>query len=148
VSEDVPAGAGGALSGFGPGSQVAGYTLEEQAGAGGMAVVFRAHDERLDRQVALKLLSPALAADQEFRQRFIRESRAAAAVDHPHIIPVFEAGEAAGVLFIAMRYIRGGDVRSLLDELGPLPPARVAEIVAQVSSALDAAHDRGLCTGT
>lgn len=144
MSEDVPAGAGGALSGFGPGSQVAGYTLEEQAGAGGMAVVFRAHDERLDRQVALKLLAPALAADQEFRQRFIRESRAAAAVDHPHIIPVFEAGEAAGVLFIAMRYIRGGDVRSLLDELGPLPPARAAEIIAQVSSALDAAHDRGL----
>jgi Protein kinase domain len=106
--------------------------------------VFRAHDERLDRRVALKILAPALAADQEFRQRFIRESRAAAAVDHPHIIPVFEAGEADGVLFIAMRYIRGGDVRSLLDEFGPLPPARVAEIVAQVASALDAAHDRGL----
>jgi DNA-binding beta-propeller fold protein YncE len=144
VSEDVPPGAGGALAGFGPGSQISGYTLEEQAGAGGMAVVFRAHDERLDRRVALKILAPALAADQAFRQRFIRESRAAAAVDHPHIIPVFEAGESAGVLFIAMRYVRGGDVRSLLDELGPLPPARVAEIIAQVSSALDAAHDRGL----
>src|SRR5215469_7153903 len=109
-----------------------------------MAVVFRAHDERLDRQVALKILAPAFAADQAFRQRFIRESRAAAAVDDPHIIPVFEAGEADGVLFIAMRYVRGGDVRSLLAASGPLPPARVAEIVSQVSSALDAAHEREL----
>src|SRR5215469_4195542 len=109
-----------------------------------MAVVFRAHDERLDRQVALKILAPAFAADQAFRQRFIRESRAAAAVDDPHIIPVFEAGEADGVLFIAMRYVRGGDVRSLLATSGPLPPTRVAEIVSQVSSALDAAHERGL----
>ena len=79
-----------------------------------MAVVFRARDERLGRQVALKILAPALAADEAFRQRFIRESRAAAAVDDPHIIPVFEAGEAGGVLFIAMRYVRGGDVRTLV----------------------------------
>ncbi|TVZ04904.1 hypothetical protein EAS64_09695 [Trebonia kvetii] len=153
MSEDVPEGAGeslpkgaagGSLAGFGPGSRIAGYVLEEQVGAGGMAVVFRAHDERLDRQVALKLLAPGLVADQAFRQRFIRESRAAAAVDDPHIIPVFEAGEAAGVLFIAMRYVRGGDVRSLLDGAGHLPPARVAEIISQVSTALDAAHARGL----
>src|SRR5690242_4738716 len=109
-----------------------------------MAVVFRAHDERLDRTVALKILAPALAADEAFRQRFIRESRAAAAVDDPHIIPVFEAGEASGVLFIAMRFVRGGDVRSLVGEFGPMPPGRVAEIVSQVSSALDAAHGRGL----
>jgi len=144
VSADVPEEPSGALAGFGPGSRIAGYVLEEQVGAGGMAVVFRAHDERLDRQVALKILAPAFAADQAFRQRFIRESRAAAAVDDPHIIPVFEAGEADGVLFIAMRYVRGGDVRSLLAASGPLPPARVAEIVSQVSSALDAAHEREL----
>jgi serine/threonine-protein kinase len=124
--------------------RIAGYVLEEPLGAGGMAVVFRAHDERLDRQVALKILSPALAADQAFRLRFIRESRTAAAVDDPHIIPVFDAGEADGVLFIAMRYVRGGDVRSLLAESGQLGAARVAEIVSQVSSALDAAHERGL----
>ena len=109
-----------------------------------MAVVFRAHDERLERTVALKILAPALAADEAFRQRFIRESRAAAAVDDPHIIPVFEAGEASGVLFIAMRYVRGGDVRSLVSRFGPLPPGRVAEITSQVASALDAAHGRGL----
>ena len=102
-------------AGFAAGSRVAGYRLEAQIGQGGMAVVFRAHDERLDRQVALKILAPALAADEAFRQRFIRESRAAAAVDDPHIIPVFEAGEAAGVLFIAMRYVGGGDMRTLMD---------------------------------
>ncbi|HEX9030469.1 MAG TPA: protein kinase [Streptosporangiaceae bacterium] len=130
--------------GFAPGSRIAGYLLEEQIGQGGMAVVFRAHDERLDRTVALKILAPALAADEAFRQRFIRESRAAAAVDDPHIIPVFEAGEASGVLFIAMRFVRGGDVRSLVSQFGPLPPGRVAEIVSQVASALDAAHGRGL----
>ncbi len=129
---------------FAPGARVAGYLLEEQIGQGGMAVVFRAHDERLDRTVALKILAPALAADEAFRQRFIRESRAAAAVDDPHIIPVFEAGEASGVLFIAMRYVRGGDVRSMLGQFGPLPPGRVAEIISQVASALDAAHGRGL----
>jgi serine/threonine protein kinase/DNA-binding beta-propeller fold protein YncE len=129
---------------FVPGSRMAGYLLEEQIGQGGMAVVFRAHDERLDRTVALKILAPALADDDAFRQRFIRESRAAAAVDDPHIIPVFEAGEASGVLFIAMRYVRGGDVRSLVSELSRMPPRRAAEIVSQVASALDAAHSRGL----
>src|SRR5437588_10955340 len=152
VSEDVPEGAGGplpegaggSLAGFGPGSRVAGYVLEEQVGAGGMAVVFRAHDERLDRQVALKLLAPGLVADQAFRQRFIRESRAAAAVDDPHIIPVFEAGQAAGVLFIAMRYVRGGDVRSLVEGVGALSARRAAEMIDQVASALDAAHGHGL----
>jgi len=126
------------------GSQIAGYRLEERIGAGGMAVVFRAYDSRLDRRVALKVLAPELALDSGFRQRFIRESRAAAAVDDPHIIPVFDAGEADGVLFLAMRYVRGGDVRSLIDRSGPLPPDRVADIVSQVASALDAAHGRGL----
>ena len=144
MSEDVPEGSSESLAGFGPGSRIAGYVLEEQIGSGGMAVVFRAHDVRLDRQVALKILAPAFTADEAFRQRFIRESRAAAAVDDPHIIPVFEAGEADGVLFIAMRYVKSGDVRSLLAQSGPLPSARVAEIISQVSAALDAAHERGL----
>jgi DNA-binding beta-propeller fold protein YncE len=129
---------------FAPGSRIAGYLLEEQIGQGGMAVVFRAHDERLDRTVALKILAPALAADEAFRQRFIRESRAAAAVDDPHIIPVFEAGEASGVLFIAMRWVRGGDVRSLVGQFGPMAPGRAADVISQVASALDAAHARGL----
>ena len=140
MSDEIPSAPGG----FAAGSQMAGYRLEEQIGRGGMAVVFRAHDPRLDRRVALKILAPELARDDAFRQRFIRESRAAAAVDHPHIIPVFEAGEAGGVLFIAMRYVQGGDVRTLLDTHGTLPPARVVSIVTQVASALDAAHSYGL----
>jgi serine/threonine protein kinase len=137
-------GAAGFLTGFAAGSRIAGYRLEQQIGRGGMAVVFRAQDERLNRQVALKVLAPALVADEDFRHRFIRESRSAAAVDDPHIIPVFEAGEADEVLFIAMRYVPGGDVRALLRRLGPLPTARAAGIISAVASALDAAHAAGL----
>src|SRR5271155_5938060 len=106
VSEDFPL-----LAGLRAGSLVAGYRLEAQVGAGGMAVVFRARDQRLDRLVALKILAPALAADAGFRRRFIAESRAAAAVDDPHVIPVHEAGEPGGVLFIAMRFVAGGGRR-------------------------------------
>ena len=131
-------------TGFTAGSWLGGYRLEEQVGAGGMAVVFRARDERLDRLVALKIMTPAMGSDEMFRQRFIRESRAAAAVDDPHIIPVYEAGEVGQVLFIAMRFVRGGDVRSLLRREGPLPPDRVASIISPVASALDAAHTAGL----
>jgi serine/threonine protein kinase len=114
----------GLLTAFRAGSRVAGYWLEEQIGAGGMAVVFRAREERLDRWVALKILAPALAADEAFRRRFIREARAAAAVDDPHIIPVFKTGEVAGALFIAMRYVPGGNARSLVRRVGASGGAR------------------------
>jgi outer membrane protein assembly factor BamB/serine/threonine protein kinase len=144
VSEMFPAEADTLPVGFAPGSQVAGYKLEEQIGAGGMGVVFRARDERLQRRVALKILAPGLEADEAFRHRFIRESRAAAAVDDPHIIPVFEAGEAEVVLFIAMRYVPGGDVRTLIRRTGPLSPGRALAIISPVASALDAAHSAGL----
>ena len=126
------------------GVRVVGYHLEEKIGAGGMAVVFRARDERLGRRVALKVLAPALAADEDFRRRFIRESQAAAAVDDPHIIPVYEAGAAGGVLFIAMRLVPGGDVASLVDRAGPLSADRAMAIISPVASALDAAHEAGL----
>jgi len=139
VSDGFPA----AFSEFPIGSQIAGYQLEEQIGRGGMAVVYRAYDVRLDRNVALKILAPGLALDEAFRRRFTRESKAAAAVDHPNIIPVFDAGEAGGVLFIAMRFVHGRDVRTLL-EAGSLPAERATDIIAQVASALDAAHARGL----
>jgi serine/threonine-protein kinase len=109
-----------------------------------MAVVYRAFDARLERRVALKVLSPELAADQAFRQRFIRESRAAAAVDHPNIIPIFEAGEASGVLFIAMRFVHGQDAQTLIDTESRLPAERACQILGQVASALDAAHAHGL----
>jgi serine/threonine protein kinase len=148
VNDDLRGDPGGPLASvaasFTPGSRIAGYRLEQQIGAGGMAVVFRAVDERLGRRVALKLLAPALSADEAFRQRFIRESRAAAAVDDPHIIPVYEAGEADGVLFIAMRYVPGGDVRTLVSRRGPMPVARIGAIIFSVASALDAAHAAGL----
>jgi serine/threonine protein kinase len=127
-----------------PGGKIAGYRLEQQIGEGGMAVVYRAYDERLGRRVALKLLAPGLAADAGFRHRFIRESRVAAAVDHPNIIPIYEAGEADGALFIAMRYVQDGDVRSLLEAGGPLPAGRAWAIIRQVAAALDAAHAHGL----
>ena len=140
MSEQTPPAPGG----FGVGSHVAGYRLDEQIGRGGMAVVYRAHDPRLDRRVALKILAPELARDEEFRQRFIRESRAAAAVDHPNSIPIYEAGEADGVLFIAMRFVDGRDVQTLINQQDPLPTARVCDIVTQVASALDAAQAHGL----
>jgi serine/threonine protein kinase/WD40 repeat protein len=134
----------GALAGLRVGSVIAGYQLEEQVGAGGMAAVFRARDLRLGRLVALKVLVPGLAADEGFRRRFVAESRAAAAVDDPHIVPVYEAGEADGVLFIAMRFVSGGDLRGVLAREGPVRPDRAAEFISPVASALDAAHRAGL----
>src|SRR5450631_43163 len=144
VDEESPGHHANLAAGFAAGSWLGGYRLEQQVGAGGMAVVFRARDERLDRLVALKIMTPTIGSDDMFRQRFIRESRAAAAVDDPHIIPVYEAGEVGHVLFIAMRFVRGGDVRSLLRREGPLSPERVASILSPVASALDAAHAAGL----
>jgi serine/threonine protein kinase len=140
----VTEGFGSSSRDLAPGEQVAGYEVQEQIGRGGMAVVYRALDLRLGRQVALKVLAPQLTEDDAFRQRFIRESRAAAGVDHPHIIPVFEAGDADGLLFIAMRYVSHGDVRRLIEAEGRLSPGRAASIATQVASALDAAHAHGL----
>jgi len=113
-------------------------------GQGSTAVVYLAHDERQDRQVALKVLAPDMSRDPVFRTRMIRESRASAEVGHPHIIPVYEADEASGNLYVAMRYVHGGHARSLLNRLGPLPPGHAWHIIAQIASALDAAHARGL----
>jgi serine/threonine protein kinase len=133
------------FTGVGPGSRVAGYLVEEQIGAGGMAVVFRARDEVLGRLAAVKIIAPAMANDEEFRARFLRESRTVAAVDSLHIIPVYAAGEADGLLYIATRYVPGGDLAALLRRSGGfLSPARAVALVAQVASALDAAHAAGL----
>ncbi|MCL2585277.1 MAG: serine/threonine-protein kinase [Streptosporangiales bacterium] len=132
------------LTGPAEGETVGGYRLESRIGAGGMAVVFRARDERLDRLVALKVLTPALTLDEEFRERFIRESRAASVVDHPHIIPVYGAGEDDGVLYLAMRHVSGGDLHSVVEREGPLAPGRVAPLLSPVALALDAAHQAGI----
>jgi serine/threonine protein kinase/DNA-binding beta-propeller fold protein YncE len=139
VADETPA-----FDGLGVGSRLAGYRLDEQIGRGGMAVVYRAYDTRLERPVAIKVLTPELAEDEAFRQRFIRESRTAAAVDHPNIIPIFEAGEASGVLFIAMRFVQGPNVQALVETTGPLPAARACHIITQVAAALEAAHSHGL----
>jgi serine/threonine protein kinase len=146
TSESPPDGRGvpGGTDGVRVGSVLGGYRLEEQIGRGGMAVVFRASDERLGRQVAVKILAPALGADRAFRRRFVRESRAAAMVDDPHIIPIFQAGESGGLLFIAMRLVSGGDVRGLVRQHGSLKTARAAAIVSPIASALDAAHAASL----
>ena len=119
---------------------MAGYRLEKLVGVGGMAAVYRARDERLGRVVALKLL----AGDDLVQRRFTREARAVAAVDHPHIIPVYDAGEAGGVLYIAMRFVAGDDLRVIVERDGGLRPHRAAMFISPVASALDAAHGAGL----
>jgi serine/threonine-protein kinase len=107
-------------------------------------VVYRARQRSLDRVVALKVLSPAIAGDEEYRARFLREARLAAAIEHDHILPVYEAGEDQGHLFLAARFVRGEDLGSLLAREGKLTPARAVELVVQIAAALDAAHAEGL----
>ena len=126
------------------GSTIAGYRLEALLGRGGMSVVYLAEHLRLGRKVALKLLAPALSQDADFRERFERESRRAAEMDHPNIIPVYDAGEAEGVLYIAMRYVRGSDLKSMLEGEGALGVGRTLYLLEQAAAALDAAHARDL----
>jgi serine/threonine protein kinase len=126
------------------GEVVGGYRIDDIAGRGGMGVVYRATQLALDRTVALKLIAPEIAGDEGFRERFKRESRTAASIEHPNVIPVHEAGEVDGRLYIAMRYVDGTDLRELVLREGPLAPERAARIVAQVAEALDAAHASGL----
>jgi serine/threonine-protein kinase len=123
---------------------VAGYRLDGYVGQGSRAVVYLAQDERLQRRVALKVMTPELARETGFRTRMISESRAAAALGHPHIVPVFQADETDGALYAAMRYVTGGDGRSLLSRHGPLPLGYAWRVIAQIASALDAAHAHGL----
>jgi serine/threonine-protein kinase len=125
-------------------STIGGYRLDGQVGQGSRAVVYLARHVRLRRRVALKVMTPELARDSGFGTRMISESRATAALGHPHIVPVFEADEADGVLYAAMRYMTGGDTRSLLSRHGPLPLGYAWRIVAQLASALDAAHAHGV----
>ena len=133
-----------ALPAAGQSGAIAGYRLDGIVGQGSKAVVYLAHDGRERRRVALKVLAPELAGDAGFRARMIRESRAATALDHPHIVPVFDADKTDGALYAAMRYVPGRDARSLLGRHGPLPLGYAWQIIAQVASALDAAHARGL----
>ena len=126
------------------GSTFAGHRIDAIAGRGGMGIVYRATDLTLDRPVALKVLVPSLARDPVFRARFERECRLAAALDHPHVVPIFHAGAEHGALYLTMRYIEGTDLRSLLAEQHRLEPARAVQIVAHVAAALTEAHRHGL----
>ncbi len=126
------------------GTEIVGHLIESVIGRGGSSVVYLAEHVRLGRKVALKLLAPELSEDAGFRKRFIRESRAAAELDHPNIVRVYDAGEADGTLYISMQYIEGTDLARLLRRDGRLDTARVASIATQCAQALDAAHAKGL----
>lgn len=125
------------------GTTLGGYRIQSLIGRGGMSVVYLAEDPHLERKVALKLIAPDLAQDTRFRERFVRESRLAASLEHPNIITVYEAKELNGLLYIAMRYIPGTDLKRLIGGR-PLDPKRTIAVLAQAASALDAAHARGL----
>ncbi len=126
------------------GAAFAGYVIEEVAGRGGMGVVYRAHQLRPSRVVALKVITPLLAQDPSFRERFAHESETAASIEHSNVLPVYEVGEDSELLFIAMRYIEGTDLGKLIAAEGRLPAPRAVDILSQLAAALDAAHARGL----
>jgi serine/threonine-protein kinase len=126
------------------GSAVAGYRLDALIGRGGMSFVYLAEHLRLGRKVALKLLAPPLSKDESFRARFERESQRAAEIDHPNIIPIYDAGEADGELYIAMKYVAGSDLKGLIAREGSLSVSRALFLLEQAAAALDAAHDRDL----
>ena len=126
------------------GSELAGYRVERVLGQGGMGVVYLARDVRLERPVALKVVREDLAGDPRFRAWFLQESQLAAGLDHPSIVPVYGAGEDAGVLYLAMRYVAGRSLGDVLKGDGALDPDRTLRILGQVAAALDAAHAAGL----
>jgi serine/threonine-protein kinase len=124
--------------------RLAHYRLERELARGGMGVVYNAYDERLERRVALKVLRGELSENREFRARFVQESRAAAALDHANILPVFDAGEVDGTLYIASRLVNGADLRQTLAEEGPMSVERALGIAGQIGAALDFAHQRDI----
>jgi len=119
------------------------YRLVELLGRGGMGEVWRAYDTVIDRTVAIKMLLPHFAQDKTFEQRFRREARAAASLDDPHVVPIYDVGEIDGRLYVAMRLVNGEDLQTLLDG-GPLSTDRTVRITEQIASALQAAHKVGL----
>ena len=131
-------------AGLSPGGFFAGYQIEAVIGRGGMGVIYRALETRPERVVALKVVAPEFAANNDFRARFLREAQIAASIEHPHVVPVLRVGEEAGTLFIAMRFIRGRDLGALIAAEGALDPLLASRIVDQVADALDAAHELGL----
>jgi serine/threonine-protein kinase len=127
------------------GGTLAGFRIEQLLGRGAMGAVYLGEDQHLQRKAAVKVLAPELAADDRFRKRFLTESQLAASLDHPNIVPIYAAGEEGGLLYLAMRYVEGYDLRELVDSTpGGLEPARAVRLLAPVADALDAAHGLGL----
>lgn len=127
-----------------PGSTIAGYEIETVVGSGGMGVLYRARQLRLDRPVALKLVEPEVAGEPLVRERLRREARTVAALDHPNVVPLYEAGEEDGTVYIVTRWVEGTELGALIRRDGPLEPGRAARIAAQIASALEVAHESGL----
>ena len=138
---DRPRGQPGELA---VGTQFAGYVIEGVAGQGGMGIVYRARQLRPSRIVALKVISPQLVSDSDFRERFAHESEIAASIEHSNVIPVYDVGEERNLLYIAMRYVEGTDLRAVLSAEGRLAPQRAVNILVELAAALDAAHAHGL----
>ncbi|HVT68592.1 MAG TPA: serine/threonine-protein kinase, partial [Trebonia sp.] len=126
------------------GEVFAGYRLRSVLGRGGMSVVYQAENPRLGNVIALKVLPPDLARDSVFRTRFREESRIAASLNHPHVIPIHDFGSSNGLLYIAMRYVTGTDLRAMIAEQGRLAPGAAVHLLGQAALALDAAHRQGL----
>jgi serine/threonine-protein kinase len=126
------------------GRELLGYVVEELVGRGGMGVVYRAFDPRLKRPVAVKVLAGELAGNRRFRERFLVETELAASLEHPNVVPIHDAGDVDGRLYLVMRLVEGGDLRMLLDREGVLEPARALDVCRQLADALGAAHERGL----
>jgi predicted Ser/Thr protein kinase len=129
---------------LGEGAEFAGYRIERRLGRGGMGIVYLAVERGLDRRVALKLVAPDAAADEVFRERFAHESRIAASIEHPNVVPIYAAGEQEGIPFIAMRYVSGSDLGRKLISSGRLEPGRAVALIGQVAAGLDAIHAAGL----
>jgi serine/threonine protein kinase len=127
-----------------PGSTIAGYEIEGVVGAGGIGILYRARQLRHDRPVALKLVEPETAGDPLVRERLRREARTVAALDHPNVVPLYEAGEEDGTVYIVTRWVEGTELGTLIQREGHLEPARAARLAAQIASALEVAHEKGL----
>jgi serine/threonine protein kinase len=127
-----------------PGSTFAGYEIENVVGVGGIGILYRARQLRLDRPVALKLVEPDKASDPVIRERLRREARSVAALDHPNVVPLYEAGEQDGMVFIATRWVEGTELGALIDRDGPMDVMRAARTGAQIAAALEVAHEKDL----
>jgi serine/threonine protein kinase len=127
-----------------PGSTFAGYEVESVVGSGGIGILYHARQVRLDRPVALKLVEPDVARDPVIRERLRREARMVASLDHPNVVPLYEAGEEGGTVYIVTRWVEGTELGNLILSEGFLEPGRAARTAAQIAAALEVAHEKGL----